>query len=271
MSQEKDPVKTRWKQLRNSNGFSTSDTYKGPKTDGLVDPSTINDKEQASSGNGNFSIQPYQGIPLTDRQIKQGRKTKKNAAGNGGSGSIQEDPNIVPAEKIEVPEIDSSTPKPSEVSSFSKTIWMWVGIIVIALALTYIIYMIVKNNGSQVERIVPFTPLEEDLNPATISKTELQLRLEEAIQNENYKECVRIYFLFSMKELIERRQIFWKKEKTNMHYLIEMQGKNGCNAFEKIVTVYDLVWYGDYNVDKISYSTLQPDLEHAYQSILQAI
>lgn len=270
-SQVKDPVKSRWNQLREQNGFGRSDTYKGPNTDGTVDPSTINEKEQTSSGNNNTAIQPYQGIPLTDRQIKQGRKSKKSAAGNGGTGTIQEDPNIVPAENIEVPEIDSTLPNPKESSSFSKTIWLWLGIILLALALTYVVYMMVKNKGSQAEQLIPFEPLEEDLNPATISKTELELRLEEAIKNGNYKECVRIYFLFSMKELIERRWIFWKKEKTNMHYLIEMNGKPSAAAFEQIVQLYDLVWYGDYVIDQPTYQRLEPVLHQAHQTILTAI
>jgi hypothetical protein len=109
--------------------------------------------------------------------------------------------------------------------------------------------------------------LEEDLNPATISKTELELRLEEAMQRGDYRECVRIYFLFAMKDLIQRRWIFWKKEKTNIHYIIEMQGRKGAREFEEIVGIYDLVWYGDYVIDEEAYRRMQPVLDAHYKTI----
>ena len=134
------------------------------------------------------------------------------------------------------------------------------------ILLAFIIYQLIKNKTPK-DAVIPFEPLAEDLNPATITKTELELRLEEAMRNEDYRECVRIYFLFAMKNLIERRWIFWKKERTNMHYIIEMQGRPGAYDFEQIVNIYDLVWYGDYELDKSTYAGIQPELERHYLTI----
>ncbi len=127
----------------------------------------------------------------------------------------------------------------------------------------YLIFSSVKPG----EKTISFTALDEDLNPETISKTELEMRLEEAEANGDYKECVRIYFLFAMKELLYRKLIYWKKEKTNMHYIIEMQGKPGVLDFEKIVGKYDIVWYGDYEIDRNAYQAIQPELLSSFKQL----
>ncbi len=146
---------------------------------------------------------------------------------------------------------------------------MWLGIIALIIALAVLIYYMIKNSSPRVKTI-PFEALVEDLNPAEITKTELELRLDEATNAGNYKECVRIYFLFAMKELITRKWIFWKKEKTNMHYIIEVQGRPGAREFEQIVSIYDLVWYGDYTIDAKSYAVIEPKLKAAFQIIENA-
>jgi hypothetical protein len=52
-----------------------------------------------------------------------------------------------------------------------------------------------------------------------------------------------------------------------MHYIIEMQGRPGAYDFEQIVNLYDLVWYGDYELDKSAYANIQPELERHYLTI----
>lgn len=261
------PVKKKWEELRKDNGFSQSETYQGPERDLYTDPTTINENKQSSQGSANPNYKPYNGVPLTNRQIRKGRKTPNNPNGPGGSGTIKEDPNIQPSEDWDAPEIEPRKQDNLEINGPGKNFWLYLGLVILAIAAAFVIYQIIKNKQGGSDAIIPFEPLSEDLNPATISKTELELRLEEAISKGDYKECVRIYFLFAMKELIERRWIFWKKEKTNMHYIIEMQGRPGAYEFEKIVNIYDVVWYGDYTIDQSTYTTLEKELEKSYKTI----
>ena len=250
----------KWIQLREENGFKKSEKYKGPSTDTYTYPSDINENS-SNSGSPNGSNNPYQGTPYSEKDIHGG--------GNGGNGTIKEDPNIEPAKPITLPKIDPPNMPNVDLPSISGSFWKYFGIVLLLIALAIIAYYLIKNRSPRVKS-VPFEPLIEDLNPAEISKTELELRLEEAIKKADFKECVRIYFLFSMKELIERKWIFWKKEKTNMHYLIEVQGKSISKDFEQIVTIYDLVWYGDYTLDQASFNLLEPQLKTAHQHIEQA-
>ena len=271
-SQEnKGGVEKTWKDLREKTGYKKSEKYEGPKENPYSSsPTSINETYgNTSTYSGSTTTQPYQGVPLKPQQLKEGKKGAKGP--NGGAGTIEEGPNVEPPEEVDIPEVDGPDVDAPDVDGpdISESFWKWLGIILLVLLAAFIIYQIIKNRQPLPQKL-SFEPLSEDLNPVMISKTELELRLEESIENGDYKECVRIYFLFAMKELIGRKSIFWKKEKTNIHYIIEMSGKPGAHDFESIVKIYDLVWYGEYEIDKEKYTVLEPQLKAAYLAIEQS-
>ncbi|WP_341899879.1 hypothetical protein [Fluviicola taffensis] len=260
-------TREKWNQIREEHGYKQSEKYKGPESDYYDSPTSINESVSTSSGSPNGTTKPYQGTPYSPKDLERG-KGGKNGDGSG-SGSIDEDPNIEPSESVDIPDFDAPKGPNLDAPNISTGFWKWLGIILLVVALAILIYYMIKNRSPRIKTI-PFEALVEDLNPAEISKTELELRLEEATASGNYKECVRIYFLFAMKELIQRRWIFWKREKTNMHYIIEVQGRPIAREFEQIVSIYDLVWYGDYNIDSASYQVIEPQLKTAFQKIEKA-
>lgn len=265
--QEKEvSTREKWNQIRQEHGYKQSDKYKGPESDYYQSPSSINESYTTGSGSPNGTTKPYQGTPYSPKDLEKGKNGKD---GDGGTGSIEEDPNIEPAESVDIPDFDAPQGPNIDAPDISVNFWKWLGIILLVVALAILIFYMIKNRSPRIKTI-PFEALVEDLNPAEISKTELELRLDEATAAGNYKECVRIYFLFAMKELIQRKWIFWKKEKTNMHYIIEVQGKPISREFEQVVSIYDLVWYGDYSIDSKSYQVIEPQLKTAFQKIEKA-
>jgi hypothetical protein len=257
-------TREKWSQLREENGYKQSEKYKGPESDYYQSPSSINESSSFGSGSPNGTTKPYQGTPYSPKDMEQGK-----SGSNGGTGSIQEDPNIEPSEPIDIP--DFNAPKIPDLNepNISTDFWKWLGVIILLVALAILVYYLIKNRSPRVKTI-PFEALTADLNPAEITKTELELRLEEATNQGNYKECVRIYFLSAMKELIQRKRIFWKKEKTNIHYITEVQGQPGAREFEQIVSIYDLVWYGDYSINAQNYQMIEPKLKSAFQILENA-
>ena len=75
--------------------------------------------------------------------------------------------------------------------------------------------------------------------------------------------------MFILKELIAKDFIKWKPDKTNFDYLMEVRKSNGYDSFEECVRIYDLVWYGDYEISLNEYNRLKPALENYYQSLNQ--
>lgn len=281
-------VRKEWSSQQKKVGYDKDKDYLGPKPGNYRNPVNMNTSPYGSSSSyspsspNSSNYRPYQGKSYTPRQIQQGQQVPPNYHHGSKKGTIKRDPNIVEPEPADIPDegysdeeeetqaqYQPSSPRASyNRNEVNTDFWYVVGIIVLILLVIFILYLILSNIKPG-EKTIPFTPLEENLNPETISKTELEMRLEEAEQEGNYKECVRIYFLFAMKELLERKLVFWKKEKTNMHYIIEMQGKPGLEPFEKIVAQYDIVWYGDYEIDKEAYYSMLPVLNSSYKALEQ--
>ena len=46
-----------------------------------------------------------------------------------------------------------------------------------------------------------------------------------------------------------------------------MSGKDGYADFYESVRIYDLVWYGDYDIGENEYSSLVPHLQKNYENL----
>ena len=98
----------------------------------------------------------------------------------------------------------------------------------------------------------------DELTPTEIPKSELELMLEKAIAKDDFRGAIRLYFIFIIKGLSEKEWIRWEKKKTNFSYLIEMRGKPQYDSFNTAVSIYELVWYGNYSVKKEDFISLEP-------------
>ena len=107
----------------------------------------------------------------------------------------------------------------------------------------------------------------EELAPTQIPKSELELMLEKALANDDFRGAIRLYFIFIIKVLNEKEWIRWEKKKTNLSYLIEMRGKPQHESFIEAVSVYELVWYGNYNVKKEDFNSLEPKFKGLLNSL----
>ena len=151
---------------------------------------------------------------------------------------------------------DNPRPKSNKKITVSPA-FSWILYLLLAIFLGYIIYLLfvhttLSEEGAKIE--------EENLEkpPIEIPKTELELMLEQALKEQNYRLAVRVYFIFILKELSKKQWIDWKKEKTNFTYLTEMRGKQYYNSFNHAVTVFEVVWYGKYNVSQEDYKEIEP-------------
>jgi hypothetical protein len=130
-------------------------------------------------------------------------------------------------------------------------------IVVVILGLAVLIFFLFFNAPvNQNNR-----KISQDLGsviPTEIPKTELELMLEKALQKEDYREAIRVYFIFIIRGLIVKDWIEWEKEKTNFSYLMEMRDKPLSAEFESTVSVYEIVWYGKRELTKKEYKVLEP-------------
>lgn len=260
------------KQQQQQNVYEKSKKFKGPKEWNSSYPSELYEQsweeEEDFYSDGN---NPMHSI-LSDEQLGESRGEKYGSEYSNGAVK-KPNPNMIPPDPIELPDIDMpdidlpdvDLPDFDMPSIGTWEFWKVVLLILVIGVLLFILYLIIRQikPGDAKVRI----HVDDECNPTVITKSELELKLEKAIMGSNYRECVRIHFMFILKELINKQHINWRPEKTNYDYLLETRKSKGYDNFGECVRIYDLVWYGDYEITRRDYEQLKPTLENYYQSL----
>ncbi|SFT65048.1 hypothetical protein SAMN05216474_1552 [Lishizhenia tianjinensis] len=209
-----------------------------------------NDEEIIENRNSQFG--PYTG----DGGIKK----------NNRESVIKQAPTYEP-DIPDLPEVEPLDVDPPKRWEISENIWQVILIIlllIIVVALLY--YFLIRNVNTEGERQYVVPDLEE-WNPEEVSKSELEILLEKALEKEDYRQCVRVYYTFILQSLIKKGWIKYKQDKTNVHYQIEMMHRPVNAEFSKAVRLYELVWYGHYDINALIYQSLEPELKALYKKI----
>jgi len=88
-------------------------------------------------------------------------------------------------------------------------------------------------------------------------ETDMERHLREALESGNYKIAVRILYLIVIRQLHENNFIKWKKDKTNRDYLNEMRQRDDYRNFREVTHIYEVVWYGDYDLSTAEFEKIQ--------------
>ena len=257
-----------WEKEKDYLKYQKKKDYKGPEQWYGSYPSSM--KEEDQYGSNNLSSPNNSGIQYSPQQIQRDRQKRYQGYDQGGgSGDLPFDPEVERPDPLEMPDMDAPDVDIPDIDidppTISPVVWKVLLFIIIAVVLLIIAYQIIKNRRPSNQKVV--VDVENDWNPEVISKTELELKLEKAIEKGDYRECVRIYFTFILKELISKGWIVWKKEKTNFHYVLEMHRKPNSMQFNECVRIYDLIWYGQYDIEEEVFEMLQPTLKQYYKSL----
>lgn len=137
----------------------------------------------------------------------------------------------------------ASTPLTINLGALGQLIFV---VLFIAL-LGWLLFLIIGKElmGRKNKEIVPESLVNKEFEEEFDTETELQRLLREAQEAKNYKMIIRIYFIMIIKQMDESRLIRWKKEKTNLDYIYELEGNSFQPGFINLSRWYDLIWYGE--------------------------
>tara|TARA_B100000508_G_scaffold141096_1_gene146872 strand:- start:106893 stop:107768 length:876 start_codon:yes stop_codon:yes gene_type:complete len=243
-SQEKDPVDQRWKQMHDRIEYFPSNSPEGPENRYNYPPNMREGGQPAPSGN--FSP----GKPSDDDIVYSREKRYSGGSGSGVKKRIKEgdedDLDDLSKPDTDAPDIDAPDWDGPNIERGDGTFWKVLFIIIGVILLAFIIYQLFFKGGSKKkdEGVAPANYDDEELDPSTIQRSQLEIDLDEAIANEDYRLAVRIMYTMILKALVEKRWIIWEKKKTNYHYLLEMNKRNERSDFDKSIRIFEWVWYG---------------------------
>lgn len=246
-----------WSDKNKSIVYKKESKYKGPEDWFSSGPNEIK-----SSPESFFETKTERNLDdiITRNRSGEAQKT--------GTEKIIKKPKEIKIPEFDPPEIndpdidlDVDAPDPSKIS---KSTWRTILFILIFSIVILLLYFWLKrqNFSSKINQIV-----DENWNPEVITVSELESRLENALKNEVYREVIRIYFTMILQELIRLQLIKWRLEKTNQQYIYEVKNQIIRAELRKCTRYFDIVWYGEYNIDRSKFEEIQPHFTQFIQTL----
>ena len=152
--------------------------------------------------------------------------------------------------------------------------WGKIFLILTGLAiLGIIIWQILSNNeflvpSRQKEKNKLRIPSLEDAENQ-LDEVDLEPLIKRALQENDFKLAVRLYYLRSLKKLNQYRFIDWQKSKTNREYLIEVVQRPFYQTFHRLTQAFNHVWYGERPIEKHDFENLRTSFEELDELIDQ--
>lgn len=138
-----------------------------------------------------------------------------------------------------------------------------VGILVIAVLLYFLVFKNLSRSGKKVRRRKStLEEVEQDLEDSDVDPL-----LSEAIKNGHYHLAIRLYYLKCIQELSFTGFITWQRDKTNGEYLRELHDPVLKADFRYLTLQFELAWYGEYEVDRAKFDTLEEQFSAFLASI----
>ena len=144
----------------------------------------------------------------------------------------------------------SSSGRDGDVGSFFLILFLAIAV----GAIVYFIFINAPVQGSSAK-----INYDKDLDPTKIQLSELEIKIQEAEEAQDFRAATRYYFIWVMKELSDRNYIVWKKKKTNYHYISEVSRKPFSKGFSRTVNVFEYVWYGKYEITQAEYNSVKKE------------
>lgn len=143
--------------------------------------------------------------------------------------------------------------------------YIYLAIGIVLAVLIFVIYNLFFKDPVRMDKKVVTEDHEEIQVEKPFSELDELLRL--SIENGNYREAVRIYFIYIIKTLREKNWINWEKKKTNTAYLFEMRDKRQFNSFSQVVLIFEIIWYGKREITKEQYEMIRPQFDQLLNSL----
>ncbi|MCC6817543.1 MAG: hypothetical protein IT245_01450 [Bacteroidia bacterium] len=149
-------------------------------------------------------------------------------------------------------------------------VWYLMSIVLMAVVVWYILRYLNFNNIKNTEADLAYLIDDSLPDEDALRKSDLKTPFEEAYKNGNYKLAFRIRYLDILKLLMKRNHILYKKEKTNLEYLLQVSSQPYYPIFNKLTLSFDTIWYGDLLPNKSDFDLLFLDFNQLEKEVLNA-
>ncbi len=86
-----------------------------------------------------------------------------------------------------------------------------------------------------------------------IHEMDFEKLIQEALDKKEYRNGIRLTFLFALKLLSDKQHVDWRPGKTNHDYMEELKKADLKIGFNELSFYFDYAWYGEFNVNEATY------------------
>ncbi len=143
-------------------------------------------------------------------------------------------------------------------------------VVVILITLALLIFTLIKllgKTGNANAKVYTDNITIEELTEENFIETDLEKLLRLALESNDYRSAVRILYLSTIQQLNTTGLILWKKDKTNKDFLREMRKHSDYKTFRDITLAYEIVWYGDRQIELQQFTSLKNIVDNFSQKI----
>lgn len=81
--------------------------------------------------------------------------------------------------------------------------------------------------------------------------------IKKALENKNFKQAVRLYYLKTLKHLSDKQLINWQLNKTNSDYMVEMKNNPKFLIFKQLTHLFEHVAYGNFLINEYEFLSIE--------------
>lgn len=173
-----------------------------------------------------------------------------------------------PEEKKRKPRQDIEMPSFGSWGGLKNAAYI-IAFLLLAAVVVYLFYR-VGNMKPADKKSKPLAGLAEWEDAWSLDAEALDMELQNAVENGNYKLAIRLLYLRGLKQLMDKGIVKPSPEKTNSQYMAEVRKAQLHNPFRYCTLVYETVWYGDATPDQQQYKSVLPGFHEFSDKIRQA-
>lgn len=122
------------------------------------------------------------------------------------------------------------------------TLWICIGLVALGAVLAFLLW----KHPELFARSGRRKPMEYEITEDTIYGVDFPSEIEKALENENFREALRLMYLQTLKSLSDYHQIEWQPFKTPTQYTFEFRQAD----FKRMTSLFVRVRYGGFGADK---------------------
>lgn len=129
-----------------------------------------------------------------------------------------------------------------------------------------LVYAILKYFKLDVRKVFYSTSDSGNMDYAVLDENihemDFEKLIQEAIDKREYRNAIRLIYLYALRNLSDNQLIHWEPGKTNYDYVYEVENKALRKGFSELSFYFDYAWYGDFKINQEHFEKVNGIFNH---------